>query len=77
MITDENKSHYVHVKGLADLCLVKQKIRIKNIFSNIVYNVLVVKEFWWNIKKFVWYGLIKIKNSFKQLAATFKHCANF
>ena len=53
MITDENKSHYVHVKGLADLRLIKQKIRIKNIFSNIVYNVLVVEEFWWNIKKFV------------------------
>ena len=53
MITDENKSHYVHVKGLADLRLIKQKIRIKNIFSNIVYNVLVVKEFWRNIKKFV------------------------
>ena len=30
---------------LTDLCAIKQKIRIKNIFANVVYNVLVVKNF--------------------------------
>ena len=32
-------------KILTDLCAIKQKIKIKNIFTNVVYNVLVVKKF--------------------------------
>ena len=32
-------------KILPDLCVIKQKIKIKNIFANAVYSVLVVKTF--------------------------------
>ena len=32
-------------KILTDLCAIKQKIAIKNIFANVVYNVLVVKKY--------------------------------
>ena len=32
-------------KILTDLCAIKRKIKIKNIFANIVYIVLVVKKF--------------------------------
>ena len=32
-------------KILIDLCAIKQKIKIKNIFANVVYNVLKVKIF--------------------------------
>ena len=32
-------------KILTDLCEKRQKIRIKKTFANIVYNVLVVKDF--------------------------------
>ena len=32
-------------KILTDLCIIKQKITVKNIFANVVYNVLVVKKF--------------------------------
>ena len=32
-------------KMLTDLCAIKQKIRIKNIFANVVYSILVVKNF--------------------------------
>ena len=46
MITHENKSHYVCIKDLTDLCAIRRKVGIKNTFANIVYNVLVVKEFW-------------------------------
>ena len=45
VITDENKSHYVYVKDV-NRSVIRQKIRIKNTFADIVYNVLVVKEFW-------------------------------
>ena len=44
IITDENKSHYVCIKTLTDLCAITQKIILKNIFANIVYNVSVVKK---------------------------------
>ena len=40
-------------KILIDLCAISQKIRIKNTFADIVYNVLVVKKSCKNIKKFV------------------------
>ena len=33
-------------KILTNLCLIRQKIKMKNAFADIVYNVLVVKEFW-------------------------------
>ena len=37
LITDENKSHYVYItKILTDLCAIKQKIKIKNVFANVV-----------------------------------------
>ena len=29
-----------------DLCVKRQNARLKNTFANIVYNVLVVREFW-------------------------------
>ena len=32
-------------KILTDLCVIKQKIKIKNIFAIAVYSVLVVKKF--------------------------------
>ena len=45
MITDENKSHYVYIKDFNRLMCNKTKVRVKNTFSSIFYNVLVVKEF--------------------------------
>ena len=45
-ITYENKSHYVYISNiLTDSCEIKQKIKIKNIFANVVYNVSVTKKF--------------------------------
>ena len=41
-------------KILTDSCAIRQKIRIKNTFADIGYNVLVVKKSYKNIKKFVW-----------------------
>ena len=32
-------------KLLTDLCAIKQKNKIKNIFANVAYSVLVVKKF--------------------------------
>ena len=37
-----------------DLCFTKQKIKTKNGSVKVVYNVLVVKMCWQNIKKIVW-----------------------
>ena len=34
------------LKILTDLCVMRQKIKTKNIFSDIAYNALAVKEFW-------------------------------
>ena len=31
-------------KVLTDLCVIRQKIKIKNTFADVVYNVLVVKN---------------------------------
>ena len=43
--TDENKSHYVYIKNFNKF--MSNKTRWKNnTFADIVYNVLVVKEFW-------------------------------
>ena len=32
-------------KILTDLCLIKQKMKTKNVFVSVVYSVLVVKKF--------------------------------
>ena len=32
-------------KILTDMCVIKQKTKIKNIFENVVYSVLVVKKY--------------------------------
>ena len=47
-------SHIMSIsKILTDLCKIRHNVKIKNTFENIVYNVLVVKEFWQSIKKLV------------------------
>ena len=53
LITNENKSHYVYIKYFNRFMCNKTKNKNKRHFANIVYNVLVVKEFWQNIKKLV------------------------
>ena len=49
VIINENKLHYVFIKDLTDLCAMRQGVKIKTTFASIIYNVLVVKEFWKNI----------------------------
>ena len=44
LISDKNKSHYMYIKVLKDLYVIRQNLRQKNTFENIVYNVLVVKK---------------------------------
>ena len=36
---------------LTDLCVIRQSVKIKKTFANIVYNVLVAKVFWQNTVK--------------------------
>ena len=36
LMTDGNKSHYVYIKDVTDLCVIRQNIRIKNAFADIV-----------------------------------------
>ena len=43
LIGDGNNSHYVYIKYF---CAIKQSVKIKKTFVDIVYNILVVKEFW-------------------------------
>ena len=48
LFNDENKSHYIYIyisKYLTNLCSIKQIAKTKNTFADIVYNVLVVKDF--------------------------------
>ena len=45
LLIDDNKSHYVSLKILTHLCFIKQKIKIKNGFVEVVYNALVIKMF--------------------------------
>ena len=45
LLINNNKSHYVDVKDLTDLCFTKQKIKIKNGFVKVSYGVLVVKMY--------------------------------
>ena len=40
-------------KILVDLCVIRQKIRIKNNFADVAYNALEVKTSYKNIKRFV------------------------
>ena len=41
MITDKNESHCVYIKDFNRF--IRQKIRIKNAFESIAYNVLLIK----------------------------------
>ena len=43
LVIDENKSHYVYIKVLTNLCLTKQNIKTKNSFARVACSVLVVK----------------------------------
>ena len=43
LLIEDNKSHYVYVKDFTNSCFIKHKIKIKNGFVKVVYNVLVVK----------------------------------
>ena len=45
LITDENKSYYVYIKDFNRFMCNKTKHKNKNIFANVVYNVLVVKKY--------------------------------
>ena len=45
LVIDENKSHYVYIKVLTNLCLTKQNIKTKNSFARVACSVLVVKMF--------------------------------
>ena len=76
------------IKVSTDLCVIKQKIKIKNTFANVVYNVLVVKKVLIKHKKNCLIingkqsvrlkrGSIRFKNYFKQLAVPFKIYADF
>ena len=51
LLIDDDKSHYVYIK---DLCFTKEEIKIKIASVEVVYNVLVEKICWENIKKIVW-----------------------
>ena len=45
-------SHIICIlKILTDLCVIRQKIIIKNTFANVVYNVIVVKRSCKKIRK--------------------------
>ena len=43
ILIDDDKSHYVYIKDLRDLCFTKQKIKTKNGFVDVVYSFLVAK----------------------------------
>ena len=51
LLNDENKPHYVYIKDFNRFISIRQNIKIKKTFADTVYNVLVVKGFWWNIKR--------------------------
>ena len=75
-------------KILTDLCAIKQKTKINNIFASVVYSVLVVKKTQINYKENCLIinnkqsvklksGSIKLKNYFKQLFVPFKIYTDF
>ena len=41
--TNGDKSHYAYIKYCNNLCFTKQKIKIKSVFVEAVYSVLVIK----------------------------------
>ena len=45
LLDDDDKSHYVYIKDLTDLCFTKQKIKTKNGFAEVVYSVVLVKVY--------------------------------
>ena len=46
LLIDEDKANYVYIKDFDRLIFTKQKIKTKNGFVKVVYNVLVAKMFW-------------------------------
>ena len=67
-------SHIICIsKILTDLYTIRQNIKIRNIFVNIVCDALVIKNSCKNIKN----GSIKFKNHFKELTVPFKIYADF
>ena len=82
-------NHTMCISGiLADLCVIKQKIKIKNILANVAYNVLAVKKILIKHKENyvikngkqsvkLKSGSIGFKNYFKKLAVPFKLHADF
>ena len=88
MITDEINHTMSILKILTNLCVIRQSVKINKTFASIVYNVLVVKKFWRNIKEVrlkingeqtvkLRSSSIKFKNYVKQLAVPFKIYADF
>ena len=88
MITDEINHTMSILKILTNLCVIRQSVKINKTFTSIVYNVLVVKKFWKNIKEVrlkingeqtvkLRSSSIKFKNYVKQLAVPFKIYADF
>ena len=53
LTSDENKSHYVYIKGFDRFMFHKTKIKVKNTLTKVAYSVLVVEMYWQNIKKFL------------------------
>ena len=45
LISEKNKSHYVYIKDFNRFMCNKAKNKNKNIFANVVYNVLVMKKY--------------------------------
>ena len=54
LVTDGDKSHNVCIKDFERFRFQKTKNKTKNTFARVVYNILVVKMSWQNMKKFVW-----------------------
>ena len=49
MITEKSRSHYVYIKDFNRSMCNKTKCKSKKTNANVVYNVLTVKEFWYNM----------------------------
>ena len=65
--SDENKSHYMYIKDFNRFMCNKTKIKIKNIFANIVYSVLVVDRTQRKLLRNKWKTKCKIKKWFNWL----------
>ena len=86
MIINENKSYYVYIKTFNRFMCNKTKCKKKNTLPDVVYIILVVKEFKnqetclkINGKQTVKLrsSSIKFKNHFQRLAAPFRICPDF